>query len=258
MNHQQLCKEDFGNDFVWGIAMSAFQNEGAWREGGKGESIWDRFSHKKNKILDKTNADITTDFYHRYREDIRLTKELGFEVFRFSFAWSRILPNGIGTVNPEGIEFYHKVIDTCLEFGLEPWPTIYHWDLPQILEDMGGWTNRHIVDWFVEYCEVLTEEFGSKVKHWMVLNEPAGFTGLGYMTGYHAPGRMGMSNFLPAVHHTALCQAEGARVIRKNVPDAIIGTTFSCSHIEPHTHRFADIKAAQKVDALLNRLLVLS
>jgi len=256
MNHQQLRKEDFGNDFVWGIAMSAFQNEGAWNEGNKSESIWDRFSHKKNRILDKTNADVTTDFYHRYREDIRLTKELGFEVFRFSFAWSRILPNGIGTVNHEGIDFYHKVIDTCLEFGLEPWPTIYHWDLPQILEDMGGWTNRHIVDWFVEYCEVLTEEFGSKVKHWMVLNEPAGFTGLGYMTGYHAPGRMGMSNFLPAVHHTALCQAEGARVIRRNVSDAVIGTTFSCSHIEPHTHRFADIKAAQKVDALLNRLFL--
>ncbi len=251
-----LEKKAFGENFVWGVAMSAFQNEGAWDKDGKGESIWDRFNHRKNKILDKTNADITADFYHRFEEDIALTKSLGFKAFRFSFSWARILPYGIGKINRAGIDFYHKLIDTCLAYNLEPGPTIYHWDLPQALEDMGGWTNRDIIDWFAEYCEILTEEYGLKVKNWMVLNEPAGFTGLGYMTGYHAPGRLGMSNFLPAVHHAAMCQAEGGRIIRKNVPDAVIGTTFSCSFIEPHTHRFADIKAAKRVDALLNRLFI--
>lgn len=256
MKTEPLHKSDFGNDFVWGVALSAFQNEGAWNIDGKGESIWDRFSHRKNKILDGGNADTATDFYHRYEQDIIIAKNLGFKAFRFSFAWTRILPLGIGPVNPQGIAFYHQLIDTCLAHGLEPWATIYHWDLPQVLEDQGGWTNRAIVDWFAQYCEVLTTEFAAKINYWMILNEPAGFTGLGYMTGYHAPGRLGMSNFLPAVHHAALCQAEGGRIVRKNVPNAVVGTTFSCSHIEPHTHRYADIHAAKRVDALLNRLFI--
>lgn len=251
-----FSKSAFGNDFVWGVAMASFQNEGAWNVDGKGESIWDKFSHKKNRINDHQNADAACEFYHRFEEDILLAKSLNFNTFRFSISWSRILPNGIGKVNMAGLEFYHQVIDCCLENGLEPFVTLYHWDLPQVLEDRGGWTNREIINWFSDYCEVVTREFSGKIKHWMVLNEPAGFVGLGYMTGYHAPGRMGMGNFLPAIHHAAMCQAEGGRIIRKNVADAVIGTTFSCSFIEPLSQKNTDIQAAKRTDALLNRLFL--
>ena len=253
---EKFSKNAFGNDFVWGVAMASFQNEGAWNLDGKGESIWDKFSNKKYKIKDRQNAQIACDFYHRFEEDILIAKSLNFNTFRFSIAWSRILPDGVGKVNPAGLEFYHQVIDCCLENGLEPFVTLYHWDLPQVLEDRGGWTNREVISWFSDYCEIFTREFAGKVKHWMVLNEPAGFVGLGYMTGYHAPGRMGMGNFLPAIHHAALCQAEGGRIIRKNVPDAVIGTTFSCSFIEPSSQKNADIQAAKRTDALLNRMFL--
>ncbi len=251
-----FSKSAFGNDFVWGVAMASFQNEGAWNLDGKGESIWDKFSHKRFKIKDRQNAETTCDFYHRFEEDILIAKSLNFNAFRFSISWSRVLPNGIGKVNYAGLEFYHRVIDCCLENGLEPFVTLYHWDLPQALEDRGGWTNRDIIASFSVYCELVTREFSGKVKNWMVLNEPAGFVGLGYMTGYHAPGRMGMSNFLPAVHHAAMCQAEGGRIIRKNVPDAVIGTTFSCSFIEPFSQNIKDIQAAKRTDALLNRMFL--
>lgn len=251
-----FSKSAFGNEFVWGVAMASFQNEGAWDLDGKGESIWDKFSHKKNRIADRQNADDACEFYHRFEEDILLAKSLNFTTFRFSISWSRILPHGIGQVNVAGLEFYQRVVDCCLENGLEPFVTLYHWDLPQVLEDRGGWTNREIINWFSEYCEVVTREFSGKIKHWMVLNEPAGFVGLGYMTGYHAPGRMGMGNFLPAIHHATMCQAEGARIIRKNVADAVIGTTFSCSFIEPLTQKNTDIQAAKRTDALLNRLFL--
>jgi beta-glucosidase len=251
-----FSKQAFGSDFVWGVAMASFQNEGGWNQDGKGESIWDKFSRKKYKIKDRQNAEIACDFYHRFEEDILIAKSLNFNTFRFSISWSRILPDGIGKVNATGLEFYHQVIDCCLENGLEPFVTLYHWDLPQVLEDRGGWTNREIISWFSAYCEIVTREFSGKVKNWMVLNEPAGFVGLGYMTGYHAPGRMGMSNFLPAIHHATLCQAEGGRIIRKNIPDAVIGTTFSCSFIEHFSQKPADIQAAKRTDALLNRMFL--
>jgi beta-glucosidase len=251
-----FSKQAFGSDFVWGVALASFQNEGAWNLDGKGESIWDKFSRKKYKIKDRQNAEIACDFYNRFEEDILIAKSLNFNTFRFSISWSRILPDGIGKVNTAGLEFYHQVIDCCLENGLEPFITLYHWDLPQVLEDRGGWTNREIINWFSAYCEVVTREFSGKVKNWMVLNEPAGFVGLGYMTGYHAPGRMGMSNFLPAIHHATMCQAEGGRIIRRNIPDAVIGTTFSCSFIKPFSQKPSDIKAAKRTDALLNRMFL--
>ena len=253
---KKFSKNAFGEDFVWGVAMASFQNEGGWNLDGKGESIWDKFSNKKYKIKDRQNAQISCDFYHRFEEDILIAKSLNFNTFRFSLSWSRILPNGVGKVNFAGLEFYHQVIDCCLENGLEPFVTLYHWDLPQVLENRGGWTNREVINWFSEYCEVVTREFSAKVKNWMVLNEPAGFVGLGYMTGYHAPGRMGMGNFLPAIHHATMCQAEGGRIIRKNIPDAVIGTTFSCSFIEPFSQKLTDIQAAKRADALLNRLFL--
>ena len=144
-----------------------------------------------------------------YRDDILLAKQLGFDVFRFSLSWPRIIPNGTGSVNQAGIDFYHKVIDTCLEAGLEPYVTLYHWDLPHALEQKGGWCHRGTVHAFEDFTTVCARAYGDKVKNWIVLNEPFGFTSLGYMLGVHAPGKFGLSYFLPAVHHVAMAQAAG-------------------------------------------------
>ena len=248
--------QSFGEDFLWGTSCSAYQIEGAWNEGGKSPSVWDEFTHRGGKIYQDQHGDTAVDFYHRYKEDIRLHKELNFKVFRFSIAWTRILPNGTGEINQEGINFYHKVIDECLAQGIEPWITLYHWDIPQVLEDQGGWTNRAVVEWFTEYTRVCARAYGSKVKNWMVFNEPAAFTSLGYLVGYHAPGKRGISKFMRATHHTCLAMAESGRMIRKMVPDARIGTNFSCSYVESFDGLKKHDKAAKRMDAMLNRLFI--
>jgi beta-glucosidase len=155
-----------------------------------------------------------------------------------------------------GIDFYNRVIDECIKLGIEPWITLYHWDLPFELEKKGGWTNRDIVGWFCDYVSLCISHFGDRIKYWMILNEPMVFTGAGYYLGIHAPGRKGMKNFLPAVHHAALCQAEGGRIVRSLLPDAHVGTTFSSSLIQPKEHTMADIQAADRVDAFLNRMFI--
>ncbi len=251
-----LKRADFGKDFLWGVATAAYQIEGAWNEDGKGASVWDTFSHKKGKIKNGENGDTACDFYHRYAKDIGLVKEMGFRVKRFSLSWSRIMPEGTGTINTKGVDFYHKVIEECLVQGIEPWITLYHWDLPQALEDKGGWTNREVIQWFSEYVDFCTRTFGDKVKNWMVLNEPAAFTALGYLLGIHAPGKRGFNKFVAATHHATLCQAEGGRIIRKNVKNANIGSTFSCSYVQPFKNTEPHIKAADKMDAFLNRLFL--
>lgn len=247
---------DFGHDFLWGIAVAATQVEGAADMYGKGPSIWDVFAAKSGKIKRNHKPVLACDFYHRYKEDIALVKFLGFKVFRFSIAWSRVLPSGKGFVNPKGIEFYHKVIDECLAQGITPYITLYHWDLPQSLEDEGGWTSFGINAAFNEFVLLCAQEYGDKVKHWIVLNEPFGFTSLGYMLGVHAPGKTGLSNFLPSVHHAAIAQADGGRILRAEVKDACIGTTYSCSEIIPHTQSDNDILAAKRINCLVNRLFV--
>lgn len=252
----KLNAKEFGDDFLWGVAMAAVQNEGAWNSYGKGPSIWDAFSRRQGKIKGGGKPTIACDFYHRYKDDILLAKALGFTVFRFSLSWARILPEGVGRVNKEGIAFYHKVIDECLKLGMIPYVTLYHWDLPVSLEKEGGWTSHLMLRWFTRYATLCATEYGPKVKNWIVLNEPFGFTSLGYMLGRHAPGRMGLSNFLPAIHHAALAQAEGGRIIRALVPDAHIGTTFSCSEIVPYTNSVEDIAAAKRMDILMNRLFI--
>lgn len=251
-----FAKTDFGSDFKWGVAAAAYQTEGAWNLAGKGESTWDHFSHKRGKIERGETADVAADFYNRYAEDIDLIRSMNFKAFRFSLSWPRILPSGTGEINREGLDFYHRVIDQCLASGLEPWITIYHWDLPQILEDQGGWTNRKIVDWFSEYTDVVTKEFGAKVKNWMVLNEQLSFTVGGYLAGFMAPGRRSIGGFLKAVHHSVLCNAEGGRIIRRNVPDANIGTTFFTAYIEPVDQDVKNLKAARRIDAGINRMFI--
>ncbi|MGX5819544.1 GH1 family beta-glucosidase [Chitinophaga lutea] len=251
-----FSRKDFGPDFKWGVTISAFQNEGAHDSDGKGPSIWDAFAARRGKIKDGADARDACLFYDHYAADIALARSLGFSVFRFSLSWSRILPNGKGAPNPAGIDFYHRVIDACTAAGMEPWVTLYHWDLPQALEEKGGWCHRGIVFAFEDFAALCARTYGHKVRHWIILNEPFGFTSLGYMLGVHAPGKFGLSYFLPAVHHTALAQAEGGRAVRAESPSAVIGTTFSCSDIIPYTTDAKDRAAARRADALFNRLFI--
>ncbi|MBS1522848.1 MAG: beta-glucosidase [Bacteroidetes bacterium] len=252
----QLNKALFGEDFKWGVSTAAFQIEGACDVDGKGISIWDAFTAKKGKVLNGHKADIACDFYNSYQADIDLIRQLNIPNFRFSISWTRVLPNGIGEVNQAGIDYYNRVIDYCISQGIEPWVTIYHWDLPQILEDKGGWTNREVVTWFTEFVILCAKNFGDKVKHWMVMNEPSVFSGAGYFFGIHAPGRTGLKNFLPVIHHVVLSMVAGGKKLRELLPNAVIGTTFSCSWIEPRSDSKRDIKAAKVADALVNRLFI--
>ncbi len=255
---KKFTKSDFGPDFKWGVATAAAQIEGAWNEDGRGPSIWDTFSQKKGgkKIKTRENPSIACDFYHRYDSDLDLVKQLNFDAFRFSFSWSRVLPEGKGVVNEKGMDFYARVIDACLEKGIEPWPTLYHWDLPQALEDQGGWTNRDIVSWFNDYAELMAGRFGDRVKNWMVMNEAASYTIAGYLAGFHAPGKISGKKFLKAVHHTCLVQASAARVLRSSVSSSNIGNTYSCSKVYPKNDSKRHRAAAHRIDILANRLFI--
>ena len=251
-----FTKDDFGDDFKWGVSTAAYQIEGGYNADGKGPSIWDTFSQRRKKIANGHHGDITCDFYNRYTDDIALLYKLNIPNYRFSISWSRILPHGIGAINHKGVDFYNRLIDLCLELGIEPWITLYHWDMPETLQQKGGWANREVIHWFGYYTDCCIKQFGDRVKHWMILNEPMVFTGAGYFLGVHAPGKKGLSNFLAAAHHAALCQAEGGRIIKTLRNDCRVGTTFSYSHIEPFTNTEKDSIAAQKIDALLNRFFI--
>lgn len=252
----RIHSTDFGEDFTWGVASSAYQTEGAAFEDGKGPSVWDVFVQQKGKIKDGTTGHQATGFYHRYIQDIILMQYLNVRNFRFSLSWPRLFPQGVGPVNEKGVDFYNGVIDFCLECGIEPWVTLYHWDLPQALEERGGWTNRDVVGWFEDYVSFCVKQFGDRVRHWMVLNEPMAFTGGGYFLGLHAPGRKGLQNFLPAVHHTALSLAHGANVIKSVNGRLRVGSTFSCSPVDPVDGTRLTAEAVQRVDVLSNRLFI--
>lgn len=249
-------KESFGKDFKWGVSTAAFQIEGATDVDGKGLSIWDVFTSQKGKIKNSHHARIASDFYNLYKKDIHLLRSLNIRNFRFSLSWPRLMPTGLQKINQAGIDFYNRVIDCQLECGIEPWVTLYHWDLPHALELKGGWTNRDIISWFEEYTAICARNFGDRVNNWMVMNEPSVFTGAGYFLGVHAPGKSGLTNYLKAVHHVTLSTAASGRVLRNLLPKANIGTTFSCTHIEPASLRERDIAATKRVDALLNRTFI--
>jgi len=176
MSFTSLTAQAFGREFHWGIAIAAAQNEGAWLEGGRLASIWDNFARRQGKIKNGHTPFVSADFYHRYKDDILLAKALGFTAFRFSISWARLLPDGAGKPNREGIEFYDKVIDECLKLGLVPFVTLYHWDLPQALEKEGGWVSTMMPKWFSRFAKVCAVHFGDKVKHWIIINEPLSFT----------------------------------------------------------------------------------
>jgi len=251
-----LHKDQFGQDFLWGVSTAAFQIEGAHDADGKGSSIWDVFTSQKGKVKNGHHAITACDFYNSYQNDISLISHLNIPNFRFSISWPRIMPTGVHPVNQAGIDYYNKIIDSLLEQGIEPWVTLYHWDLPHALEVKGGWTNRESVAWFSDYVEVCAKHFGDRVKNWMVINEPSVFTGAGYFLGIHAPGKKGITNYLKAMHHVTLATAAGGKILREKVADANIGTTFSCTHIEPFSQNAKDIEAAKRVDTLLNRTFI--
>jgi len=250
---KKLSRKSFADDFIWGTAISAYQTEGAYLKDGKGLSIWDSFSNSASFPKNPENGNVATDFYHRYPQDIKLLKDLNFKNLRMSLSWPRIFPAGKGKVNQKGVDYYNRVFDLCLENKIQPWLTLYHWDLPQAIEDMGGWTNRDIVSYFREYAHISSKLFGDRIKNWNVLNEPMSFIGLGYYAGYHAPGRKGINNFLAAAHHATLCQSAGAKEIKRNYAGANVGTTFSVSWVKPKNNFSHNIYAAKRIDALLNR-----
>ncbi len=248
-----MTNQSFPRDFVWGAATASYQIEGAVNAGGRGPSIWDTFSHIPGNVALNHTGDVACDHYHRWREDIALMKQLGLGAYRFSIAWPRILPEGTGRVNPDGLRFYSDLVDGLLEAGITPWVTLYHWDLPQPLEDRGGWPSREIVQAFVEYTDVVTRHLGDRVKHWITLNEPHVFTFVGYGGGRHAPGRDDQFEAARASHHALLAHGEAMRVIRANVPGAVAGITLNMSKVYPATPSEPDAQAAAIVDASLNR-----
>ena len=251
-----LTRGSFGDDFTWGVAHASYQVEGAWDADGKGRSIWDTFSHRKGKIKDGSTGDVACDFYHRYRQDTELVRDLGFGAQRFSISWPRVLPDGIGRVNQAGLDFYRRVVDACLDVGVEPWVTLYHWDLPEALQQRGGWAERSVVGWFEEFAGVVAGALGDRVENWMVFNEPCSFLLAGYLAGVHAPGVRSLRQFFAGTHHVNLAQAAAARVIRQHSPDAQVGTTHIITppRTEGDTPRHR--RAAASIDALANRIFL--
>jgi beta-glucosidase len=224
----------FPEGFQWGTASASYQIEGAWNEDGKGESIWDRFCHTPGKIKNGDTGDVACDYYHRYSEDIALMAELGLNASRISISWPRIRPDGHGPINLKGLDFYSRVVDELLRRKIKPFVTLFHWDLPQALEDAGGWPNRDTAKHFADYAAIVADKLGDRVKHWMVFNEPWVFTILGYLAGMHAPGRNEPGQALNATHVVNLAQGLGVRAIRDrgHHPEAV-GTAFSMSPIHP-------------------------
>ncbi len=213
----------FPKDFLFGAATASYQIEGAWNEDGKGPSIWDEFSHTPEKIKNNDNGDIACDHYHRFREDVKLMKEIGLKAYRFSVSWPRILPNGTGEVNQKGIKFYRELLTELKAADIVPMMTIYHWDLPLVLQEKGGWCNREIKDWFAQYVRVIAENLGDLCDYYITFNEPSVFV-KGYINGTHAPGLKYTPNYYVKAFHNILC-AHGAavKVLREVLPNAKIG-----------------------------------
>ena len=242
----------FPKNFFWGAATAAYQTEGAWKEDSKGESIWDRFAHTPGKIKDGDTGDVACDSYHRWPEDIALVKAMNLNSYRFSISWPRIQPVGSGAVNSKGADYYSRIVDALLEAKIRPMVTLYHWDLPQALEDAGGWPNRDTASRFADYVEQVVRLLGDRVSDWILFNEPSGFTDLGYLEGVHAPGRKSLVDFLRASHTVNLAQGAGFRALKALRPAARVGTAFSMSSCEPATDSDADKVAADRAHAITN------
>src|SRR6476619_296757 len=207
-------------DFIWGASTASYQIEGAAREDGRGESVWDRFSATPGKVRGGDTGEVACDFYNRYADDVRLMKELGLDVFRFSVAWPRVLPQGRGDVNQAGLDFYDRLVDELLANGIEPFATLFHWDTPQALEDLGGWPSRATAEAFAEYTEAVARRLGDRVHNWITHNEPWVHAWIGHSWGKHAPGRTSEVDAVAAAHHLLLSHGWAVAVLRALSPAA--------------------------------------
>jgi beta-glucosidase len=243
----------FPHDFLWGAATSAYQIEGATQAGGRGESIWDKFCATAGKISDGSNGAIACDHYRRYLDDVALMRDLDVRAYRFSIAWPRVLPTGRGTPNTEGLDFYDSLVDALLEAGIQPVATLNHWDLPQKLEDAGGWPSRDTVNLFVEYAEAASRRLGDRVSLWATHNEPWCIATLGYESGEHAPGLRDPGLSLRASHHLLLSHARALPVLRGNAKGAQAGLVVNLVPMHPASPSAYDVEAARLADGLFNR-----
>ncbi len=246
----------FPQGFLWGSATASYQVEGAVKEGGRGPSIWDTFSHTAGKVHDGDTGDVADDYYHRYKQDIALMKSLGLKACRFSVAWTRIFPTGSGAPSEQGLDFYRRMTDALLEAGIQPFCTLYHWDLPQPIEDRGGWQNRDTAKLFADYAGFTAGKLSGRVKHFMTMNEMRTFTELGYSTGLHAPGlKVGRKELAQLTHYTVLGHGMAVQAIRAAVPAGVqVGIADNpiptCPVIETPVHIEASRKAFREVNAM--------
>ena len=224
----------FPEGFLWGVSSSAYQTEGAAFADGRAPSIWDSFARTPGRIVDGSSGDIACDHYHRYLEDVALMARAGIKVFRFSIAWPRIMPQGTGAVNAAGLAFYERLVDALLRHGIQPWPCLYHWDLPQALQDQGGWLNRATTDAFTDYALVVAGRLGDRVKTWLMLNEPTVVALFGHGRGDHAPGLRGRSSLFAAIHHQNLAQGKALAALRGTLArDTQLGTVLCLQPVKP-------------------------
>ena len=245
---------EFPKGFNWGVATSSYQIEGAAHIDGRGMSVWDTFCATPGKVVNGENGDVACDHYHRYPEDVAIMKELGVTSYRFSIAWPRLFPNGDGVREERGFDFYNRLIDELIANGIEPVVTLYHWDLPQALEDKGGWANRDVVKAFTDYSVACVEAFGDRVTNWITLNEPWCFTWLGYLSGVHAPGRQDVDAAIATAHHTSLAHAQATRAMKQvrsdiNVGIALNMTTYRVT--DPNSQELKELETL--MDGQLNR-----
>ncbi|MEU4233017.1 GH1 family beta-glucosidase [Nonomuraea sp. NPDC026600] len=250
----------FPENFVWGAATASYQIEGAVKEDGRGQSIWDTFSHSPGNVADGETGDVACDHYHRYRDDVSLMRELGLAAYRFSIAWPRIQPDGRGKVNPQGLGFYSRLVDSLLAADISPYVTLYHWDLPQALEDEGGWTNRDTAYYFAEYAQAVHEKLGDRVAHWTTLNEPWVAAYLGYGNGVHAPGRRRAADAMRSAHHLLLGHGLAAGRLRSLGAENIMLVVNSAPVLTPAQVNdpqaapgTADAAAVHRIHTLLTR-----
>lgn len=244
----------FPKNFTWGTATASYQIEGAFNVGGRGPSIWDTFSKTPGKVANGDTGDVACDHYHRFKEDIEIMKEIGVRAYRFSIAWPRLFPNGDDVREERGFDFYNRLIDALVAADIEPVATLYHWDLPQALEDKGGWAKRDIVENFAHYASACAESFGDRIKNWITLNEPWCTSWLGYSNGVHAPGKRGFELAVAASHHTALAHAAATRAIKEILPDVRVGLTVNMNNIQNESPKDLEVtEYCELNDSNINR-----
>lgn len=243
----------FPKNFLWGAATASYQIEGSDLKDGRGECIWYRFSHTPGKVANGDTGDVACDHYHHYKEDVALMRELGLKAYRFSTAWARVLPQGTGKTNPAGLDFYDRLVDELLQAGIMPFTTLYHWDLPQALQDQGGWANPESIHWFSEYTDLMTRTLGDRVQDWTTFNEPSVIAFLGNWIGNHAPGIQDLPTAYQVAHNVMLGHGTAVPIIRENVTNARVGITIDLGYMQAATEKEIDIQAAWREDGFKNR-----